>query len=684
MLTTQQDLFRKFWHAIMPVHELTGGPKPFRLMGIDIVLFLDAEGKPRALRDRCCHRTARLSKGWCKDGQIVCGYHGWTYDGTGKLVRIPQLDAETPIPELSVDAYWCMERYGYAWVSLDEPIEDLFDIPEDRDPAYRRIFQFYETWKTAPMRMMENSFDNAHFAFVHQATFGVADQPKPKRYDLVETDYGFYAASTVDILNPPEAHQVTGVTTQYTTRKMENHWYLPFCRRMDMEYPSGIRHIIINSATPIDDNTIQLMQLLYRNDTEADCPTAKLIEWDLKITLEDKDVLESTDPDATIDISAKIESHMPSDRPGIVMRKRLLDLLHQNGEEEVRAPRPAPRRASPAPISLRAGMLAGPGAASTIPVVVARVNREAERVVALDLVAENGGELPAFEAGAHIDVHIATGIVRQYSLCSDPADRFRYRIAVLLEAASRGGSQTIHDAFHEGRRVRITPPRNAFALAKEAASAVLIAGGIGVTPLIAMAHTLQRQGVPFTLHYCAHSRATAPFVAELERGNLAASVQLHFTAGPEPRRFDAAAALAKAGVGKPGGAHVYVCGPSRLQDSVAAAAEAMGIGPQCLHRERFTADVDRKGEPFTVFAARSGITVTVPPERSIAQILAEQGVDVPISCEQGVCGTCVTAVLEGAVDHRDLFLSDAEKASNTRMTVCCSRAKPGERLVLDV
>jgi ferredoxin-NADP reductase/phenylpropionate dioxygenase-like ring-hydroxylating dioxygenase large terminal subunit len=674
MLTTQQNLFRKFWHAIMPVHELAAGPKPFKLMGVDIVLFLGPDGKPCALRDRCCHRTAKLSKGWCEDGRIVCGYHGWTYDGTGKLVRIPQMDESAPLPAHKVDGYWCMERYGYVWVSLEEPLEDLFDIPEDRDPAYRRIFQFYETWKTAPMRMMENSFDNAHFAFVHQATFGNAAQPKPKRYELVETDYGFYAASTVDITNPPEAHQVTGVTTPFTTRKMENHWYLPFCRRMDMEYPSGIRHIIINSATPIDDQHIQLMQLLYRNDTEADCPTSKLIEWDLKITNEDKEVLESTDPDATLDISQKIEAHMPSDRPGIVMRKRLLDLLRQNGEEEIRTPKPPPPPTPTGRIMLR-----GPGAAGSLQAVVARVKREAERVVALDLVAEDGGELPAFEAGAHIDVHIATGIVRQYSLCSDPADRSTYRIAVLLEAASRGGSATIHDAFHEGRRVRITHPRNNFALDADSQRAVLIAGGIGVTPLIAMAHTLHRRGRAFTLHYCAHSRATAPFLEALEAGPLANSLELHLKADPSTARFDAEAVLAA----EPD-AHIYVCGPSRLQDDVVATAAALGFDPSQVHLERFTADVDRNGDPFTVVAERSGMTLTIPPGRSIAQMLTEQGIEVPVSCEQGVCGTCVTRVLAGTVDHRDLFLSEAEKAANTRITVCCSRAAAGETLVLDI
>ena len=464
MLTVQQNLFRKFWHAVMPVHELEGGPKPFKLMGIDIVLFLDAAGEPRALRDRCCHRTARLSKGWCEEGKIVCGYHGWTYDGDGRLVRVPQYDADQPLPDVKVDSYFCMARYGYVWVSIEEPIEDLFDIPEDRDPAYRRIFQFYETWKTAPMRMMENSFDNAHFAFVHANTFGNAAQPKPKSYDVIETDYGFFAASTVDIVNPPEAHEVTGDSNPFTQRKMENHWYLPFCRRMDMEYPSGIRHIIINSATPIDDEHIQLMQLLYRNDREEDCSTSKLIEWDLKITNEDKEVLESTDPDATLDLSTKIESHMASDRPGIIMRKRLLDLLRQNGEDEIR--RAPPAVVAPGKPGL---MLKGPGATGTIQVVIDKVTKEAERVVSLELVAEKGGELPPFEAGAHIDMHVATGIVRQYSLCGNPADRTRYKIAVLLEATSRGGSQTIHDAFHVGRRVRITRPRKPFRTGESAA-----------------------------------------------------------------------------------------------------------------------------------------------------------------------------------------------------------------------
>jgi phenylpropionate dioxygenase-like ring-hydroxylating dioxygenase large terminal subunit len=335
VLTTKQQTLRRFWYATIPMHQLTDGPKPFRLMGEDIVLFLAENGAPAALRDRCCHRTAKLSKGWCDAGQLVCGYHGWTYSANGDVVRIPQHDSSRELPKHSAPAYHCVERYGYAWVALDDPLMPLFDIPEDGAPGYRRILQFYDRWNTAPLRLMENSFDNAHFSFVHKSTFGDNAQPKPSSYDLTETDYGFCATTLVEILNPPAAHRVTGTSEPVTFRDMRNHWYLPFCRRMDMSYPSGVRHIIINCATPIDDGQIQLVQLLYRNDTEADCPAQLLIDWDAKIIAEDRAILESTDPDAAIDLSRRAEGHMPSDRPGIVMRRRLLELLEAHGEKEI-------------------------------------------------------------------------------------------------------------------------------------------------------------------------------------------------------------------------------------------------------------------------------------------------------------------------------------------------------------
>jgi hypothetical protein len=176
---------------------------------------------------------------------------------------------------------------------------------------------------------------------VHKGTFGQLSQPLPEKYEIVETDYGFEAETLITVANPPVQHRISGTTDPTTKRHMRNKWYMPFCRKLDIEYPSGLRHIIFNSATPIDDSHIQVVQWLYRNDTEADCSAKELIDWDFKITREDKDIIESTDFDATMDMGRRVEAHMVSDRPGMLMRKRLLKLFEDHGEAEVYAPRNA-------------------------------------------------------------------------------------------------------------------------------------------------------------------------------------------------------------------------------------------------------------------------------------------------------------------------------------------------------
>jgi phenylpropionate dioxygenase-like ring-hydroxylating dioxygenase large terminal subunit len=335
MLNTRQKVLRNFWYATLARDRLKDGPKPFRLLGEPIVLFLDDKNEPAVLEDRCCHRTAKLSKGWINEGHIVCGYHGWEYDRTGKLVNIPQFPFEQAVPDAKARAFHAKERYGYVWVCLGEPLIDIPDLPQEGDPDFRRIHQFDELWKCSALRMMENSFDNAHLSFVHKGTFGDIDQPKPEKYELTETAYGFVAETIVPVKNPPQAARVTGTSDPWTKRKMRNAWFMPFCRTMDMEYPSGLRHIIFNSATPVDDGSIQLVQILFRNDREEDCSTAELIAWDKQIIEEDRDILASTDPDAIVDMSRKLEMHMPSDRPGMLMRSRLNALLQAHGEHEI-------------------------------------------------------------------------------------------------------------------------------------------------------------------------------------------------------------------------------------------------------------------------------------------------------------------------------------------------------------
>ena len=337
MLVTQQPVLRRFWYALMPMPRLDAGPQPFTLLGEDIVLWKQADGTPAALRNRCCHRTAKLSKGFVEDGNIVCGYHGWTYDCTGSCVRIPQ-NPDMQIPGgARVPAYRAQEKFGYVWVALDEPVAPLLDTPEESDPAYRRVHQFDEAWNTGALRLMENSFDTAHFSFVHKGTFGQAAQPKPEKFAINETAYGFEAEAIVTVNNPAEAHRITGSTEPTTKRHFFNQWHLPFLRRLGIAYPSGLRHTIFTCATPIDDHRIQLIQWLYRNDSEADCPASLLNEWDTKVVLEDKDMLESVDADAPLDVMRRDEQNMLSDRPGMIMRKRLLALLREHGEEEVHA-----------------------------------------------------------------------------------------------------------------------------------------------------------------------------------------------------------------------------------------------------------------------------------------------------------------------------------------------------------
>ena len=337
MLNTRQNVLRDFWYATVPMAGLKDGPKPFRLLGQEIVLFADKEGLPAALEDRCRHRTAKLSKGWINNGNIVCGYHGGEYDREGQLVMIPQFPFEQQVPNAKAKNFYARERYGYVWVCLGEPLADIPVLDYESDPKFRRIHQFYDRWETLSLRLMENSFDNAHFAFVHKGTFGDINQPKPEKYEITETDYGFVAETIVEVRNPPAALRITGSSEPTTRRIMRNHWYLPFCRTMDMAYPSGLRHVIFNCATPIDDGAIQLVQILYRNDREEDCSTAELIAWDKAIVEEDREILETTDPDAVVDMGRKIEMHMPSDRPGMLMRNRLNALLKAHGEVE--APR---------------------------------------------------------------------------------------------------------------------------------------------------------------------------------------------------------------------------------------------------------------------------------------------------------------------------------------------------------
>jgi ferredoxin-NADP reductase len=303
-----------------------------------------------------------------------------------------------------------------------------------------------------------------------------------------------------------------------------------------------------------------------------------------------------------------------------------------------------------------------------------RIAWEADGVVSLDFVALNGSDLPPFGPGAHIDLHMPDGMIRQYSLCGDPADRKHYRVAV-REVPGGRVSRAIHRELRPGAMVEVGVPRNNFPFVPSP-HYLFIAGGIGITPLLPMMREATRTGADWSLLFCTTRTANAPFLDEARA--LGGHVSLHVSEAGT--RLDVATRLAEA----PADTVLYCCGPDRLMTEVEQATKTWPEGS--VHFEWFAPRARPEGEQsggFQLVCAQSGVTLTVPPDRSVLETLNQAGIAVPSSCEQGICGTCECRVLEGEVDHRDSILSAAEQAANQTMMTCVSRAKT-PRLVLDL
>ncbi|MGU7771726.1 PDR/VanB family oxidoreductase [Burkholderia sp. MR1-5-21] len=294
----------------------------------------------------------------------------------------------------------------------------------------------------------------------------------------------------------------------------------------------------------------------------------------------------------------------------------------------------------------------------------------------------DGQPLDAYEPGAHIDVTAPSGVTRQYSLCGDPDERSSYLFAVKKETQSRGGSRSLHDDVQVGTELSIGMPRNLFRLADDASEHVLIAAGIGITPLLSMARALDKRGARYRLHYFARGREQAAFVTELSSAPFAPHVVLHFGIARDRLAAELDCCIATTG----DGAHVYTCGPAPFMDQVVAAASKR-VPDDAIHLERFAAEpqasADAPADGFEVRLQRSGKSVRVEGDVSIVDALAGIGIEVDTSCGEGVCGTCMVPVVDGEPDHRDHCLSKAERASNTVICCCVSRARSAV-LVLDL
>lgn len=313
---------------------------------------------------------------------------------------------------------------------------------------------------------------------------------------------------------------------------------------------------------------------------------------------------------------------------------------------------------------------------------VASKTRETSDIVSFRLVDIAGGRLQGFEPGAHIDVHTGPGRVRQYSLCNPAPVVDHYEIAVLKDPATRGGSLFMHESLQEGATVITSRPKNHFQLL-DRAPVLLFAGGIGITPILAMATRLAAEARSFELHYCARSRANMAFLKRLEQSAFSSFVRFHFDDEEPTQKLDMSDVLARASEEH----HLYVCGPGGFIQHVLGAAVQAGWPERRLHREFFSAPQEKgaakQEASFEIELVRSGRCIKVPEGQTALTALLAAGVTIEASCEAGVCGTCVTKVLGGTPDHRDVYLTDEEHARNDCFTPCCSRAI-SPRLVLDL
>lgn len=309
------------------------------------------------------------------------------------------------------------------------------------------------------------------------------------------------------------------------------------------------------------------------------------------------------------------------------------------------------------------------------------MTRQTPAVLSVVLESLDRQPLPAAPPGAHLDLRLAPGLARSYSIVGQQAGAHRYEIAVAKESRSRGGSRFIHETLRVGDEVTASPPRNLFALEEAAPQSVLLAGGIGVTPILAMARRLEALQRPWILLYAARTRAHAAYLEDIEalaHHSRVGRLLTHFDEEHAGRPADLAATLALA---RPD-AHLYCCGPQPMLAAFEAAAASWP--PAQVHLERFSAAGGEAGDTgFTVVLERSGLRLEVPPDRAILDVVLEAGIDAPYGCMQGSCGLCETAVLQGTPEHRDHLLPESSHAGNRSMLICCSRSRTPE-IVLDL
>lgn len=330
MQIMQHPMFRRFWYPTLALSDLQSGPKSFKLLGENIVLWLPEDGRPAALEDRCPHRLAKLSvDSHVIDGTLQCGYHGWRFNSGGRCTLVPQMPELAPTAKHHVKSFKCQERYGFVWVCLeDEPLADIPHIRHSDDPAYRQVPEYAEDWAANMLVVCENALDIGHVSFVHRRTFGNDKKPAVPRLDLVPLENGVNFKCTVPVANRELQQKNLQIENDETIRTVDIRWIMPCTFILHFTYPNGLIHEICGFATPIDDQSVRRIQFAYRSDTEADAPAEEVAKFDRAVAAEDRRMLESCG--SSFVLSPVLLAHMMLDRPGLMMRRYLSNLISKH------------------------------------------------------------------------------------------------------------------------------------------------------------------------------------------------------------------------------------------------------------------------------------------------------------------------------------------------------------------
>ena len=615
------------WHPVASDHDV-----PHRhvhhgqLLGRELAIWRADDDYVNVWENRCLHRGVRLSIGANDGTELRCQYHGWRYaNRSAGCTYIPAHPADAPARTICNRTFGSVERYGLVW-SGEDPIGDppRIELLEAGTPFGLRNLPVH-----APVELVLQHLRTHRFAPSGQLDAESAETTAEMSVEWVDA----YAVALTAAAGGSSPGSALGSASGSASNSSSGSG-----SGSASSSASGSASTVVFFVQPVDSGRSVIRGVLTETPPEGD-QLAVLRHHAVGLN--------------------RLVTAIEAEAAGLPAPEPIVPVLQQ------------------VPIRLAELPEAPSGRTASLRVQVNRKWSTAEGVAAFELVPLQG-VLPTFQPGAHIDVHLPNGLVRQYSITNGPGQSSFYRIGVKLEPDSTGGSVCLHETVREGDVLAISEPRNNFPLRRDSLRTILVAGGIGITPLMAMAETLDRMDLAFELHCFVQSEDHIAFRDILD--GLGESVVRHLGLSPDETVGEIRRLVAE----RPPHTHLYICGPGPMLEAVRREASEAGWPDDAVHFEYFknTTEID-DSSTFEVALARSALTLTVGAGTTILEVLREHGVSVPSSCEQGACGTCVATVLEGEPDHQDVYLNDSDHRAGERIMTCVSRAK-SDRLVLDL